>query len=269
LSDSPPAPLAMLGTEETASASAGQQLPTATTTAAASAAATATASTGVGAAHPANSGHLGALTNSTPFPEEDSFNCPLACPTDGLLGLLMGPQQAALQAVDSGMMARQVRGVTVLAISIRTSNFGWARPNRVVSQAVFQKFAAGHAGGGLRHDGAPGAGDYLEGVPRGGVPWGGPLPQSQAIALLFQASTITISFQTSSRGLWGSNVVSISLSPKFATGRASGATGALTDSGMMAHQVRGWAGPCFRWASFEFHPSLRHTPMQLPVISLP
>jgi hypothetical protein len=33
---------------------------------------------------------------------------------------------------------------TVVAISIRTSNFGWAHPNRVVSQAVFQKFAAGH-----------------------------------------------------------------------------------------------------------------------------
>ncbi len=31
-----------------------------------------------------------------------------------------------------------------MAISIRTSNFGWAHPNRVVSQAVFQKFAAGH-----------------------------------------------------------------------------------------------------------------------------
>ncbi len=29
-------------------------------------------------------------------------------------------------------------------ISIRSSNFGWARPNRVVSQAVFQKIAAGH-----------------------------------------------------------------------------------------------------------------------------
>jgi hypothetical protein len=33
---------------------------------------------------------------------------------------------------------------TVVAISIRTSNFGWAHPNRVLSQAVFQKFAAGH-----------------------------------------------------------------------------------------------------------------------------
>ncbi len=33
---------------------------------------------------------------------------------------------------------------TVVAISIRSSNFGWARPNRVVSQAVFQKIAAGH-----------------------------------------------------------------------------------------------------------------------------
>jgi hypothetical protein len=27
---------------------------------------------------------------------------------------------------------------------LRTSNFGWAHPNRVVSQAVFQNFAAGH-----------------------------------------------------------------------------------------------------------------------------
>jgi hypothetical protein len=33
---------------------------------------------------------------------------------------------------------------TVTIISIRTTNFGWARPNRVFSQAVFQKFAAGH-----------------------------------------------------------------------------------------------------------------------------
>jgi hypothetical protein len=33
---------------------------------------------------------------------------------------------------------------TVMAISIRTSNFGWAHPNRVVSQAVFQKKSAGH-----------------------------------------------------------------------------------------------------------------------------
>jgi hypothetical protein len=33
---------------------------------------------------------------------------------------------------------------TVVAISIRSSNFGWARPNRVVSQAVFQKIATGH-----------------------------------------------------------------------------------------------------------------------------
>jgi hypothetical protein len=33
---------------------------------------------------------------------------------------------------------------TVMAISIRTSNFGWACPNRVFSQAVFQKFVAGH-----------------------------------------------------------------------------------------------------------------------------
>jgi hypothetical protein len=31
-----------------------------------------------------------------------------------------------------------------VAISIRSSNFGWARPNRVVSQAAFQKIAAGH-----------------------------------------------------------------------------------------------------------------------------
>jgi hypothetical protein len=33
--------------------------------------------------------------------------------------------------------------ITVTIISIRTTNFGWARPNRVLSQAVFQKFAAG------------------------------------------------------------------------------------------------------------------------------
>ncbi len=33
---------------------------------------------------------------------------------------------------------------TVVTISIRTSNFGWAHPNRVVSQAVFKKFAARH-----------------------------------------------------------------------------------------------------------------------------
>ncbi len=33
---------------------------------------------------------------------------------------------------------------TVTIISIRTTNFGWARPNRVFSQAVLQKFAAGH-----------------------------------------------------------------------------------------------------------------------------
>jgi hypothetical protein len=33
---------------------------------------------------------------------------------------------------------------TVVAISIRSSNFGWTHPNRVVSQAVFQKVAAGH-----------------------------------------------------------------------------------------------------------------------------
>ncbi len=33
---------------------------------------------------------------------------------------------------------------TVVAIRIRTTNFGWAHPNRVVSQAVFHKFAAGH-----------------------------------------------------------------------------------------------------------------------------
>ncbi len=37
-----------------------------------------------------------------------------------------------------------VSSYTVVAISIRSSNFGWARPNRVVSQAVFQKIAAGH-----------------------------------------------------------------------------------------------------------------------------
>jgi hypothetical protein len=33
---------------------------------------------------------------------------------------------------------------TVNIISIRTTNFGWACPNRVSSQAVFQIFAAGH-----------------------------------------------------------------------------------------------------------------------------
>jgi hypothetical protein len=33
---------------------------------------------------------------------------------------------------------------TVFAIIIRISNFGWAHPNRVLSQAVFQKVAAGH-----------------------------------------------------------------------------------------------------------------------------
>ncbi len=31
-----------------------------------------------------------------------------------------------------------------MAISIRSSNFGWARPNRVLSQAAFQEYAAGH-----------------------------------------------------------------------------------------------------------------------------
>jgi hypothetical protein len=34
--------------------------------------------------------------------------------------------------------------ITVVAIIIRISNFGWAHPNRVLSQAVFQKVAAGH-----------------------------------------------------------------------------------------------------------------------------
>ncbi len=33
---------------------------------------------------------------------------------------------------------------TIVAISIRTSNFVWAHPSRVDSQAVFQKSAAGH-----------------------------------------------------------------------------------------------------------------------------
>ncbi len=28
--------------------------------------------------------------------------------------------------------------------SVQMANLGWARPNRVVSQAMFQKFAAGH-----------------------------------------------------------------------------------------------------------------------------
>jgi hypothetical protein len=32
----------------------------------------------------------------------------------------------------------------VIALSIRMANFGWAHPNRVVSQAVFQKIAIGH-----------------------------------------------------------------------------------------------------------------------------
>ncbi len=31
-----------------------------------------------------------------------------------------------------------------IVLSIRMANFGWAHPNRVVSQAVFQKNAAGH-----------------------------------------------------------------------------------------------------------------------------
>jgi hypothetical protein len=31
-----------------------------------------------------------------------------------------------------------------VAIRIMTYNFGWAQPNRVVSQAVCQNFAAGH-----------------------------------------------------------------------------------------------------------------------------
>jgi hypothetical protein len=34
---------------------------------------------------------------------------------------------------------------TVIVLSIRMANFGWAHPNRVLSQAVFQKFAAGHS----------------------------------------------------------------------------------------------------------------------------
>jgi hypothetical protein len=34
--------------------------------------------------------------------------------------------------------------ITVVAIIIRISNFGWAHPNRVFSQAVFQKVAGGH-----------------------------------------------------------------------------------------------------------------------------
>ncbi len=33
---------------------------------------------------------------------------------------------------------------TVTIISIRTTNFGWARPNRVFSRAMFKKIAAGH-----------------------------------------------------------------------------------------------------------------------------
>jgi hypothetical protein len=35
-------------------------------------------------------------------------------------------------------------GYTVVAINIQMANFGWAHPNRVVSQAVFQKCATGH-----------------------------------------------------------------------------------------------------------------------------
>jgi hypothetical protein len=37
-----------------------------------------------------------------------------------------------------------LKTITGVAISIRTSNFGWAHPNRVVSQGVKQKIAAGH-----------------------------------------------------------------------------------------------------------------------------
>jgi hypothetical protein len=37
-------------------------------------------------------------------------------------------------------------------ISIRTTNFGWACPNRVFSQAVFQKFAAGHPKFGVQRE---------------------------------------------------------------------------------------------------------------------
>jgi hypothetical protein len=45
---------------------------------------------------------------------------------------------------DSGMCLLYRSCNTVVALSIPMANFGWAHPNRVVSQAVFQIYVAGH-----------------------------------------------------------------------------------------------------------------------------
>ncbi len=54
-------------------------------------------------------------------------------------GSVASGQAASLTSED----LRFLNTYTVVAISIRSSNFGWARPHRVVSQAVFKKNASG------------------------------------------------------------------------------------------------------------------------------
>jgi hypothetical protein len=65
--------------------------------------------------------------------------------TDGRGGMEWGhgraPPRGVLKPCDFKL---PLELITVTIIIIRTTNFGWAHPNRVLSQAVFQKFAAGH-----------------------------------------------------------------------------------------------------------------------------